>query len=190
MLDMNALARLTSRRSTAISGLFAVVSALSVAIPATLAVTAVGCGGAPAQSANPKRALDERRAVQIIISAFKDEGTQAVRGRRVKLAGGKTIEVDVGAPGKKFGVAYTTPAERRKIGKSIPSRDASMGDALILVRGTGDDREARILVLNDSDYFYDDQVGTDHEHTTIAAEGKLRRDVRDFVVRAKAEQWP
>ncbi len=32
--------------------------------------------------------------------------------------------------------------------------------------------------------------GTEHEATTITAENKLKRDVRDFIVRARTEKWP
>jgi hypothetical protein len=57
-------------------------------------------------------------------------------------------------------------------------------------RGNGGDADARILVLHDTNYLYDDQVGTQHEETIQTAERKLARDVRDFVVRAHAENWP
>ena len=50
--------------------------------------------------------------------------------------------------------------------------------------------DARVLVVHDSDYLYDDHVGEGHEDTTVTAELKLRRDVRDFLVRAHAERWP
>jgi hypothetical protein len=36
----------------------------------------------------------------------------------------------------------------------------------------------------------DDLAGVSHSSTEIAAELKLARDVRDFLVKAKAEQWP
>ena len=65
-----------------------------------------------------------------------------------------------------------------------------MGDALQLVRGNGADADARILLLYDEDYLYDDHVGTEREETTITAEKKLERDVRDFLVRAQTERWP
>jgi hypothetical protein len=65
-----------------------------------------------------------------------------------------------------------------------------MGDALQLVSGLGADGDARILLLHDTDYVYDDQVGGAHEKSTIAAELKLRRDVRDFLVRAHGANWP
>jgi hypothetical protein len=164
--------------------------AARLGLAALLATLGAGCGGPPAKGANPTRTLDERRAVEIIIGAFRDERAEPVPGRKITLEEGKQLEVDVGAANKKFGVAYVTANERRLLGGALPTRDPSMGDALQLVHGTGDDLTAKILVLHDLDYTYDDQVGTSHESTTITAERKLGRDVRDFVVRAHAEKWP
>jgi hypothetical protein len=162
----------------------------SLLLAVFLTTLAAGCGGPPAKAANPTRTLDERRAVEIIIGAFRDERADPVPGRKITLEEGKQLEVDVGAANKRYGVAYVTANERRLLGAALPTRDPSMGDALQLVHGTGDDLAAKILVLHDLDYTYDDQVGTSHESTTITAERKLARDVRDFVVRAHAEKWP
>jgi hypothetical protein len=153
-------------------------------------LTAHGCSNPPPRAANPTRALDERRAIQVIATAFRDERDAPAPGRSVELAAGKALEVDVGADGHKYGVAYITPTERQRLGVALPPRNPSMGDALQLVRGTGADADARILVLYDSDYLYDDFIGAEREATTITAERKLARDVRDFLVRAHAEGWP
>ena len=71
----------------------------------------------------------------------------------------------------------------------IPATIVSV-KAFSLVSGIGTDSDARILLLYDTDYLYDDDVGEEHEETTLTAELKLRRDVRDFLVRAHAEKWP
>jgi hypothetical protein len=156
-----------------------------------LAVVALGACGAPEpRTANPTRPLDERRAIEIILAAFADERDQPVPGRIVRLAQGQDLEVDVGAQGKKYGVAYVTTNERAKLGSVLPPRDPSRGDALQLVSGLGDDFDARVLVLQDTNYLYDDHVGEEHRETTVTAELKLRRDVRDFLVKAHSEKWP
>ncbi len=165
-------------RRSALAGLAVLVSALA------------GCGTPPAKSANPTRSLDERRAVEIMIRAFHDEGDRPVPGRMVEIADGVKLELDVASEGRKYGVAYVTSNERATLGSSLPARNPSMGDALQLVRGLGDDADAKILILHDTEYQYDDQVGTSHQATTITAERKLARDVRDFLVRAHAERWP
>lgn len=161
---------------------------------AILAIAAVAlaaaCGGGPAKSANPTRALDERRAVQVIAQAFHDERDAPVPGRSIQIAEGKALEVDVLSDGHKYGVAYVTPNERAALGAALPAKAADMGDALQLVHGIGADADTRVLILQDTDYRYDDQVGTAHEETTITAERKLARDVRDFLVRAHSERWP
>ncbi len=151
---------------------------------------ALACGGPPPRAPNPTQPVDERRAVEIILNAFRDEHDRGVLGRTVQLPGGKTLDVDVTAAGKKYGVAYVTANERRALGVALPMPEPGMEDALHLVRGTGDDADARILVLQDTNYLYDDQVGEEHEATDVTAENKLERDVRDFVVRAHAEKWP
>jgi len=155
----------------------------------TAALPIAGCGGPPAKAANPTRSLDERRAVQVIAQAFHDEHDAPVPGQGIVIADGKTLEVDVMSDGHKYGVAYLTANERQALGSALPPRPAEMGDALQLVHGQGDDADAKILLLHDTDYMYDDQVGTAHEETTITAERKLARDVRDFLVRAHSERW-
>jgi len=155
-----------------------------------LALLIGACSGPPPRTANPTRPLDERRAIEIIISAFREEHDRPVPGRKVELTDGKQLEVDVGSEGKKYGVAYVTAGERMALGKALPPRDPAMGDALQLVRGERQETDARILVLHDTEYMYDDQVGTEHEASTITAERKLARDVSDFLVRAHAERWP
>lgn len=155
-----------------------------------LALLAVACSSPEPRAPNPTRPLDERRAIEIILAAFADERDHPVPGRIVRLAQGQELEVDVSAQGRKYGVAYVTANERAKLGGVLPPRDPSMGDALQLVSGLGDDTDARVLVLQDSSYLYDDHVGEEHRETTVTAELKLRRDVRDFLVRAHAEKWP
>ena len=153
-------------------------------------VAAMGCGSPPPRAPNPTRPLEQRRAVELILQAFQEENDHGVTGRTISLAAGKRLDVDVTAAGKKYGVAYVTANERRALGLAVPPPQPGMEDALHLVRGAMGDSEARVLVLQDTDYLYDDQVGEEHEATVLTAEGKLDRDVRDFIVRAHAEKWP
>lgn len=147
------------------------------------------CGGPPPRAPNPTRPLDERRAVEIILSAFRAEHDRGLTGRTVQLPSGKSLEVDVTGAGRKYGVAYVTANERHALGNAVPMPEPGMEDALHLVHGTGQDSDARILVLHDTNYLYDDQIGEEHEQTVLTAERKLERDVRDFIVRAHAEKW-
>lgn len=146
----------------------------------------IGCGSPAPRTANPTRALDERRALEVIADVFRGEHEQPVPGPDLALSVQHRLHVDVAAAGKRFGVAYVTAAEREALGPAL-LRDPSKGDALQLVSGIGADADARICVLYDSDYLYDDQVGEAHEKSTMTAELKLRRDTRDFLVIAHRE---
>jgi len=162
---------------------------MAALLPGVLLLVAA-CGSPPPRQPNPTRPLAESRAVQVIISAFHEQNAQPIPGRKVELPDGTPLQIDVGSQGKKFGVAYITAAERGELGQALGPRDPSKGDALQLARGRGVDADARILILYDEDYLYDDHIGTEHEETTITAERKLSRDVRDFLVQAKAQRWP
>lgn len=155
-----------------------------------LVLLAAACGGPPPRPPNPTRPLDERRAIELIIQAFREEGDHPVPGDEVALSEVKKLRVDVAARGRKYGVAYVTASERLELGSSLPEKDPSMGDALQLVSGLGEDGDARVLVIRDADYVYDDHVGADHEASVLTAELKLKRDIRDFIVRAHTEKWP
>jgi len=155
-----------------------------------LACVLAACGGPPPRAPNPTRPLDERRAIELIIQAFREERDRPVPGTSIALTESKQIKVDVAAAERKYGVAYVTAAERLELGSALPDKDPSMGDALQLVSGLGNDGDARVLVLRDSDYQYDDHVGDEHEQPSLTAELKLKRDVHDFLVRAHVEKWP
>jgi hypothetical protein len=149
----------------------------------------VACSAPPPRTANPTRPLDERRAVEVIAEVFREEREQPLQGSDVSLSAKVRLHVDIWAAGKRFGIAYVTADERGNLGSTIPPRDPAKGDALLLVTGIGTDSDARVCVLSDSDYLYDDQVGDAHEKSTLTAELRLKRDARDFLVIARREHW-
>lgn len=155
-----------------------------------LSLACLGCGSPPPRPPNPTVPLSERRAIEIIVRTLKAERDQAVMGRMVTLAGDKPLIVDVTAAGHKWGISFLTARERHLLGAAVPLPVSGMEEALHLVRGTGSDFDARILVLHDTNYLYDDEAGKEHEATILTAEAKLERDVRDFATRAHAERWP
>jgi hypothetical protein len=152
-------------------------------------LVSLGCGSPQARTPNPARPLEERRAIAAILQAFEDERDVAVRGRPVVLPLGITLEVDVAAKSQKYGVAYVTSAEQQKLGAALQPRDSRAGDALRLVIGVGEAGRSHVLLLYDTDYLYDDQVSDGQRETTVTAELKLRRDVRDFLVLARSKRW-
>ncbi len=182
-----------TRHASTLDGAFTRRGALcsAVVLGLTLGLPLLGaCGGAPPRVANPTRPLDERRAIEIIIGAFRDEKEPPVPGEKVDIAGDHALEIDVKHQSRKWAVAYLTSNERQKMGGAVPERTAEMGDALQLVSARRGDDVYKVLVLHDTSYVYDDQVGTEHEQTSITAERRLKRDVRDFLVRARTERWP
>ncbi len=154
------------------------------------ALVSLACGGPPPRTVNPTRPLDEQRAIELIIEAFRDEHDRPIRGGDLTLSETQTLHVDVNAQEHKYGVAYVTAPERSALSQTLPPRDPAMGDALQLVSGLGSDGDARVLVLQDTDYVFDDHVGEAHEASSLTAELKLKRDVHDFLVRAHSEKWP
>ncbi|MEP7052287.1 MAG: hypothetical protein ABJB12_18115 [Pseudomonadota bacterium] len=160
------------------------------ALALAAALLSLACGGPPPRTVNPTRPLDERRAIQLLIEAFRDEKDHPVQGHDLVLSETQSLHVDVNAQDHKYGVAYVTAQERMDLGNTLPARDPAMGDALQLVSGLGADEDARVLVLQDVDYAFDDHLGEAHEASSLTAELKLKRDVHDFLVRAHVEKWP
>ena len=150
-----------------------------------------GCAGQEAKQPNPLRPIDERRAIPIIAQAYADSGETATEGRDIKLATGKTLHVDVGTTGHKYGVAYLTTGDISALDAKtdLPPHQTSSSD-LPIVTGGGPDADTIVLVLFADDYQYDDLAGEQHESTTITAEKKLTRDVRDFLVQARSKNLP
>jgi hypothetical protein len=147
----------------------------------------VACEDEPARSPNAARPMDEPRAQDVIAKTFQGEGVDAEPNRSFTIASGKTLKLDVAATGKKFGVLWMTRDARRDLQTFLPARS---GDALVVLNGVGPDTKAHVLALWDSDYVTDDLAnGAEHSETEIAAERKLERDVRDFLVKAKSENW-
>jgi hypothetical protein len=148
------------------------------------------CAGQEAKQPNPMRSIDERRAIPIIAQTYQDFGQNPSEGRDIRLGSGKTIHVDVGTAGRKYGVAYLTTGDLAGLDPKIDLPPHTPGGDLPVVQGAGEDNDAVILLLFAPDYQYDDLAGEQHESTTITAEKKLARDVRDFLVQARARNLP
>jgi hypothetical protein len=128
--------------------------------------------------------VDARRAVEILSRVFRDANVDVEHDREVTL-GGTTLRVDVAAAGHRYGVAYLPHEAQVQLGDAIPKHDAD-SEALVVVDASQGDR---VLLLYERDYMTDDLEGEAHSATTIAAESKIERDARDFVVKAARDQW-
>jgi hypothetical protein len=155
---------------------------------AALLPLSVGCGPEQPKAANPVRPVDEPRAVRIIANALRDSGVQPEPQRRVQLAPGRNVELDVTVRGHQWGIAYVMQDERKSVDEDVPPNLSA--DSLLVLRGRGPDSDARILVLLASNYMSDDTVGDEREASTVAAEHRIARDVRDFAVQAMSDKWP
>jgi hypothetical protein len=147
-----------------------------------------GCGGPDVRAPNPTRALDERRAIEVIRRAVGlVEGGRPVPGRDVDLVNGRTIRIDVGIEGHEYGIAYVTDEDSQALGTAIPPPNKQ--DEKLRIMRAGPDGEVRVVLLYQNNYRYDDLVGESHEQTTITAERELTRDVQDFVTYARTQKF-
>jgi hypothetical protein len=147
------------------------------------------CGPPNAKTALAKRPIDEGRAAKIIAESLQKEGLQAA-GPKVITIAGKKLTLDVTIDGKKYAVVYLSPNDQVELGdSSITKKKQLPGDPLRIETGSSDDGMYHFVVLYATDYQYDDNEGHEHEATVITAEGKLDRDVRDFVMIARREHF-
>ncbi len=147
---------------------------------------AVACASEPARPPHPLIPIPEERARDLIGRTFREKGVATEANRFVHVGReSKRVRLEIAAAGRKFGVAYLTPEDWADVGDTLPPRAAN--GELVVVRGEGG---TRILCLFAADYADDDQTGDGRTATTIAADRRLERDVRDFLQRAEEQSWP
>lgn len=149
-------------------------------------VLTCSCGGPPAQDASALRPVDERRAADVIAKVFNDARFDPERGRVVELGPLHPVTMEIAARGRSFGVAYLTREEEVGLAVNIPPHGANE-DALVIVPGSN---RSHVLILFERDYMQDDSKGESHSQTSIAAERKIERDVRDFLRKVEHDNWP
>lgn len=152
-----------------------------------LALLALSGCSPEARAPNPTRPLDERRAIEVIRRAVKNEGADPDAGRDEPLTTGKPIHIDVGVKGHSYGIAYITSEDADSLGDAIPKAN-KRDEKLKLVRA-GADAETHVVLLFQQNYLYDDQLGEAHEKTTITAESALARDAQDFITHARSQKY-
>jgi len=156
-------------------------AALAVGLAAT------GCATEQVRAPNPTRALDERRAIEVIRRAVAEEGARPAPARDIEIRDGKTLHIDVSVEDHDYGIAYISVEDADKLGDAIPQPNKK-NEMLRLFRA-GPDGETRIVLLYQDNYLYDDLSGESHERTTITAERALARDVRDFITHARTKKF-
>jgi hypothetical protein len=150
---------------------------------------AVACSGDPPRAPTILRPIDEPHAVAMMAKVFRDFGREPVRNRIIKFGPNDAeLRLDLAAKDKRFGIAYITSQDADKLGEDLPKRRDP--DAIIVVRGNGEDDDVHAALLFAADYMQDDLSGEAHTATSIAAEQKLILATKDILRRAEHEGWP
>ena len=145
-----------------------------------------GCAGDPPRPPHALTPIPQERARELIGRTFREAGVATEVDRFVHVGRGeKRVRLEVAAAGRKFGVAYLTSDDWAEAGDALPPRASN--DSLVVAMGEGG---TRILCLFASDYADDDQTGDLRTSTTVAADRRLERDVRDFLHHAEQQAWP
>jgi hypothetical protein len=161
----------------------------TAAVLSLLGAAAAGCGGGPLNAPTILRPLDEPHAVSVMAKVFRELGHEPVRNRIIKFGPADAeLRLDVAAKDHRYGIAYITWQDADKLGDELPQRRDS--DAIIVVRGNGDDDDVHAALLFAADYMQDDLAGESHTSTSIAAEQKLMLATKDILRRAEHENWP
>lgn len=148
------------------------------------------CGGTQIEASvadEPPRELADARALEIIEEVLVRNHEPASRGWDVDVNASRALSVDVRINASEFGIEYVTTQDRADMGEVIPEADPD--GQLRIMRGARADSHAQILVLDSKSYLYDDHI--EHVQQGAAgirdAEGRLARDVEDFVAYARGQ---
>lgn len=154
-------------------------------------VVVLGCPPSTPKTATAKRPIDDGRAAKIIAESLRKEGLEPGAAKKVSIPGGGEIAFDLTVVGRRFGIAYLSAEDITALGNHpIAQKKHVVGDPLRIETTRLDGAEVHFLVLYSSDYLSDDLEGVEHESTVIAAENKLDRDVRDFIMITRREHIP
>lgn len=155
----------------------------------TLSSGLSACGGDPPKAPTILRPIDEPHAVSIMAKVFRELNLEPVRNRIIKFGPNDAeLRLDIAAKDRRFGIAYITWQDADKLGDDLPRRRDP--DAIIVVRGNGEDDDVHAALLFAADYMQDDLAGESHTSTSIAAEQKLTLATKDVIRRAEHENWP
>ena len=104
---------------------------------------------------------------------FRELGLEPVRNRIIKFGPNDAeLQLDVAAKDQRFGIAYITWQDADKLGDDLPKRRDP--DAIIVVRGNGDDDDVHAALLFAADYMQDDLAGEAHTSTTHRGRAEAR----------------
>jgi hypothetical protein len=148
-----------------------------VSMATAAAASLVGCSR-PARPAQYPPVIEESTAISVIERAYVAGGHRPSEGRDLHLSSGRTLRIDVGTAGHKYGVAFLTKEDTASLDAARDLPPPMGRDDLPVVQGAGPDADAVVLVLRVSRY------------SSAAPEQSLERDVRDFLVQARTHHLP
>jgi hypothetical protein len=141
------------------------------------------CGGSSrdAREAPVIRTLTEAAAIEIITEVLQEAGIPLGSTWLVSISPETELDVDLRLGSSNFGIEWISPQDREDVGTAVPM--PAEGGQLRIVPGTGDDEAAQVLVLEHSAFEYANEREAVQAGVPGAgdAEGRLRRDVRDFL---------
>jgi len=166
------------------------MNARAPAIAALLGLAAAGCSDPPPPRYATEadlRFLGEGRATEIIAEVLGEANVQATSGWTIDIGPEHRFDVDVRAGQTKFGLEWVTAQDRVDWGDAIPQPNET--GQLQTLAGQGNDADAEILVLDERTFRYDpDRARVERGSRGVReAEGRLRRDVSDFVEHMRAQ---
>lgn len=155
-----------------------------------LGLCILGCGSPPPPAASlpsSQRVLTETEANIIILETIMGSGFDTEREWSVDIASKQPLDVQLRLRDTAYGIAWIGPQELADHEDALPEPHTS--NRLVILPGHGDDAEARILVLDHRNYRFEEDsdrvrggaVGRGE------AEGRLRRDVRDFLAHVRQQ---
>ena len=156
-----------------------------------LLLALASCGASTVPRADVEeslRELPDARALELIGTTLSRLHVQNSRNWEIDVSARRPLRVDVRLDGSDFGVEYVTEQDRVEMGPEIIPEPDPDGQ-LRIMRGTHADSHAQVLVLDAQTYEYDEQI----EHVQEGAvgirdaEGRLARDVEDFVAYARGQ---
>lgn len=145
----------------------------------------LACGGAqtPASQRQEPRPLDEVRFLELFAGVLGEHGLSGQQNRAVRVTGlDRDFEIDCAVAGKSIGVEYVSDADRVVLASTLPA--PRPGQLRVLpATDPGNGQPFDVLILEDGDFRYDpnpEQSGGVGP-TIQEVEGRLQRDLRDFL---------
>ena len=147
-----------------------------------------GCGAAPPVACVPDayEELPESHALAVIQEELRAIAVDTSPNWTIS-AGRTQAGIDLRLRGSAFGIEWVSAADRRSAPELWP--EPAPGGNLTLLPGAGRDARAQVLVIDHGAFRFDrDRERVQHGCVGLTeVEGRLRREVRDFVHYARTQ---